>query len=151
MSFSLWTVDCSSIHAGASALGLALFNGKSPGNPGRSLFFKWIKQNLRIRTFYGYSDNAVLTQVWIAVCTYVLAAIVRKELKVEASLSPDAAGYQFERVRQRASAARHVLAISKQHAVQRPGGLPARGRPPGRHLGYPGGTAIRSPYGLSAR
>jgi hypothetical protein len=51
------------------------------------LFFKWIKQNLRIKTFYGYSDNAVRTQVWIAVCTYVLAAIVRKELKVEASLS----------------------------------------------------------------
>jgi hypothetical protein len=51
------------------------------------LFFKWIKQNLRIKTFYGYSDNAVWTQVWIAVCTYVLAAIARKELNVEASLS----------------------------------------------------------------
>jgi hypothetical protein len=51
------------------------------------LFFKWIKQNLRLKSFYGYSDNAVRTQVWIAVCTYVLAAMVRKELKLEASLS----------------------------------------------------------------
>jgi len=51
------------------------------------LFFKWIKQNLRIKTFYGYSDNAVRMQVWIAVCTYVLVAMVRKELKLEASLS----------------------------------------------------------------
>jgi hypothetical protein len=49
--------------------------------------FKWIKQNLRLKSFYGYSDNAVRTQVWIAVCTYVLAAMVRKELKLEASLS----------------------------------------------------------------
>ena len=51
------------------------------------LFFKWIKQNLKIKTFYGYSDNAVRTQVWIAVCTYLLVAIVKKELKLEASLS----------------------------------------------------------------
>jgi hypothetical protein len=51
------------------------------------LFFKWIKQNLKIKTFYGYSDNAVRTQVWIAVCVYVLVAIVKKELKLEASLS----------------------------------------------------------------
>jgi len=51
------------------------------------LFFKWIKQNLRIRHFFGTSDNAVKTQVWIAVCIYVLVAIVRKELKLELSLS----------------------------------------------------------------
>ncbi len=51
------------------------------------LFFKWIKQNLKIKTFYGYSDNAVRSQVWIAVCTYVLVAIVKKELKLEVSLS----------------------------------------------------------------
>lgn len=51
------------------------------------LFFKWIKQNLKIKTFYGYSNNAVRTQVWIAVCTYVLVVIARKELKLEASLS----------------------------------------------------------------
>jgi len=51
------------------------------------LFFKWIKQNLRIKAFYGTSDNAVKTQLWIAVCMYVLVAIVKKELKLEPSLS----------------------------------------------------------------
>jgi len=51
------------------------------------LFFKWIKQHLRIKAFYGVSVNAVKTQVWIAVCVYVLAAIVKKELRIERSLS----------------------------------------------------------------
>jgi hypothetical protein len=51
------------------------------------LFFKWIKQNLRIKNFYGTSENAVKTQVWIAISVYVLVAIVRKELKSERSLS----------------------------------------------------------------
>jgi hypothetical protein len=51
------------------------------------LFFKWIKQNLRIKHFFGTSNNAVKTQVWIAVCIYVLVAILRKELGVELSLS----------------------------------------------------------------
>jgi hypothetical protein len=51
------------------------------------LFFKWIKQNLRIKHFFGTSDNAVKTQVWIAICVYVLVAIMRKELKLELSLS----------------------------------------------------------------
>jgi hypothetical protein len=51
------------------------------------LFFKWIKQNLRIKHFFGTTDNAVKTQVWIAVCTYVLVAILRKELGLELSLS----------------------------------------------------------------
>lgn len=51
------------------------------------LFFKWIKQNLRMKHFFGTSENAVKTQVWIAVCVYVLVAIVRKELKLELSLS----------------------------------------------------------------
>ena len=51
------------------------------------LFFKWIKQNLRIKTFYGNSANAVKTQVWIAVSVYVLVAILRKELKLDRSLS----------------------------------------------------------------
>ena len=50
------------------------------------LFFKWIKQNLKIKTFYGYSDNAVRTQIWISICTYVIVAIVKKELKLEVSL-----------------------------------------------------------------
>lgn len=51
------------------------------------LFFKWIKQNLRIKAFYGNTDNAVKTQVWIAISVYVLVAIVKRELKVERSLS----------------------------------------------------------------
>jgi hypothetical protein len=50
------------------------------------LFFKWIKQHLRIKAFYGTSQNAVKTQIWIAVSVYVLVAIVRKRMGVEASL-----------------------------------------------------------------
>jgi hypothetical protein len=50
------------------------------------LFFKWIKQHLRIKAFFGTSENAVKTQVWIAVSAYVLVAIVKKRLKSEASL-----------------------------------------------------------------
>ena len=50
------------------------------------LFFKWIKQHLRIKAFYGYSENAVKTQIWIAVSVYVLVAIVKKRLALEASL-----------------------------------------------------------------
>jgi hypothetical protein len=50
------------------------------------LFFKWIKQHLRIKKFYGTSENAVKTQIWIAVSVYVLVAIVRKRLKLDASL-----------------------------------------------------------------
>jgi hypothetical protein len=51
------------------------------------LFFKWIKQHLRIKAFYGTSDNAVKTQVWIAISVYVLVAIVKKELGIDRSLS----------------------------------------------------------------
>ena len=50
------------------------------------LFFKWIKQHLRIKAFYGTSENAVKTQIWIAVSVYVPVAIVRKRLELEASL-----------------------------------------------------------------
>ena len=50
------------------------------------LFFKWIKQHLRIKAFYGTSENAVKTQIWIAVSVYVLVAIIRKRLEMEASL-----------------------------------------------------------------
>jgi hypothetical protein len=50
------------------------------------LFFKWIKQHLRIKAFYGTSENAVKTQIWIAVCVYVLVAIVKKRLRLNASL-----------------------------------------------------------------
>jgi IS4 transposase len=50
------------------------------------LFFKWIKQYLRIKQFYGTSENAVKTQIWIAVSVYMLVAIVKKKLQLEASL-----------------------------------------------------------------
>jgi hypothetical protein len=50
------------------------------------LFFKWIKQHLRIKKFYGTSENAVKTQIWIAVSVYVLVAIVKKRLGLDASL-----------------------------------------------------------------
>jgi IS4 transposase len=50
------------------------------------LFFKWIKQHLRIKAFYGTSENAVKTQIWIAVSVYVLVAIVRKRLGLKVSL-----------------------------------------------------------------
>ena len=50
------------------------------------LFFRWIKQHLRIKAFYGTSENAVKTQIWIAISIYVLVAIVRKRLGIEASL-----------------------------------------------------------------
>ncbi len=51
------------------------------------LFFKWIKQNLKIKSFYGTTVNAVKTQIWIAICAYVLVAIIKKELKIERSLN----------------------------------------------------------------
>ena len=50
------------------------------------LFFKWIKQHLKIKSFYGTSENAVKTQIWIAICVYLLVAIVKKRLKIEVSL-----------------------------------------------------------------
>jgi len=50
------------------------------------LFFKWIKQNLRIKTFYGTSENAVKAQIWIAISVYLLVAIMKKRLKIRASL-----------------------------------------------------------------
>jgi IS4 transposase len=50
------------------------------------LFFKWIKQHLRIKAFYGISENAVKTQLWIAISVYLLIAIIRKRLKLDISL-----------------------------------------------------------------
>lgn len=50
------------------------------------LFFKWIKQHLRIKAFYGTSRNAVYTQIWIAICMYLLVAIVKKKMKLEPPL-----------------------------------------------------------------
>jgi len=51
------------------------------------LFFKWIKQNLRIKAFYGTSENAVKTQIWIAVSVYVLVAIIKKRLRIKRTLN----------------------------------------------------------------
>jgi uncharacterized membrane protein len=51
------------------------------------LFFKWIKQHLRIRSFYGRSENAVRIQIWSAICTYLMVAIVRKQLNLQKSLN----------------------------------------------------------------
>jgi hypothetical protein len=51
------------------------------------LFFKWIKQHLRIKAFYGTSENAVKTQIWIAISVYVLVAILKKELRLDRSLN----------------------------------------------------------------
>jgi hypothetical protein len=50
------------------------------------LFFKWIKQHLRIKVFYGTSENAVKTQIWIAISVYVLVAIIKKRLNLDPSL-----------------------------------------------------------------
>ena len=50
------------------------------------LFFKWVKQHLRIKRFYGTSENAVKSQIWIAVSVYVLVAIVKKRLNISCSL-----------------------------------------------------------------
>ncbi len=50
------------------------------------IFFKWIKQHLRIKSFYGTSENAVKTQIWIAISTYVLVAIMKKRLRMDLSL-----------------------------------------------------------------
>lgn len=50
------------------------------------LFFKWIKQHLKIKIFWGETENAVKTQIWIAVCTYLMVAIAKKELKIERNL-----------------------------------------------------------------
>ena len=50
------------------------------------LFFKWIKQHLRIKAFYGTSENSVKNQIWIAISVYVLVAIIKKRLKLDMSL-----------------------------------------------------------------
>ena len=52
----------------------------------RQLFFRWIKQNLRIKSFYGTSENAVRTQIWVAITVYALVAIIKKRLPLELPL-----------------------------------------------------------------
>ena len=51
------------------------------------LFFKWIKQNLRVKKFYGNSENAVKVQIWIAVCDYLIIAILKKTLNIEPGMN----------------------------------------------------------------
>ncbi len=51
------------------------------------LFFKWIKQHLRIKAFYGTSENTIKTQIWIAISIYVLVAILKKELNLDRNLN----------------------------------------------------------------
>lgn len=51
------------------------------------LFFKWIKQHLKVKKFWGEIENAVKTQIWIAICNYLLMASIKKELKIEKSLN----------------------------------------------------------------
>ena len=50
------------------------------------LFFRWIKQNLRIKSFYGTSENAVRTQIWVAITVYILFAIIKKRLDLQVPL-----------------------------------------------------------------
>ena len=50
------------------------------------LFFKWVKGHLKIKVFWGESENAVRTQIWVAVCTYLMVAIIRKECRIERSM-----------------------------------------------------------------
>jgi hypothetical protein len=50
------------------------------------LLFKWIKQHLKIKSFWGQSENAVKTQVWISICTYLMVALVKKQFNIERSL-----------------------------------------------------------------
>jgi len=50
------------------------------------LFFKWIKQHLRIKSFVGYTENALRCQIWIALCVYLLVAIIKRELRIERSI-----------------------------------------------------------------
>lgn len=52
----------------------------------RQLFFKWIKQHLKVKSFYGQSENAVKTQIWIAISSYVIFAIAKKRLELQHSL-----------------------------------------------------------------
>ena len=66
-------------------MGTGPFEGPSYGQCARNLF-KWIKQHLRIKSFFGTSENAVKSQIWIAVSVYVLVAIIKKRLDLPVSL-----------------------------------------------------------------
>ena len=57
------------------------------------LFFKWIKQHLRIKAFYGTTENALKTQIWIAISIYVLVAIIKKRLQIWKAASTEFYGF----------------------------------------------------------
>ena len=80
---------CADLESKANKSNMSISHHYSPGYVKwdiSELFFKWIKQHLRIKAFYGTSENAVKTQIWIAVSVYVLVAIIKKRLKIETSL-----------------------------------------------------------------
>ena len=73
--------------SGSEGEGLETGSGSAPRQPfTRQIFFKWIKQHLRIKKFFGTSENAVKTQIWIAVSAYVLVAIMKKRLQIDMTL-----------------------------------------------------------------
>ena len=78
-----WSTGLSTVRKPTPRMGLAKHQGLAHT---RQLFFKWIKMHLRIKRFLATSQNAVRSQIWCAVATYVLIAIVKKELKLDASL-----------------------------------------------------------------
>ena len=79
------------------------------------LFFKWIKQHLRIKAFYGTSENAVKTQIWIAVSIYVLVAIVRKRLGLDSESLPNSTDFEHHAFRENA----HFTGASKHSTPSR--------------------------------
>src|SRR5438552_18657801 len=62
------------------------------------LFFKWIKQHLRLRAFYGRSENAVRCQIWTAICAYLLVAILKKRIGVEEKFERDFADHECRNI-----------------------------------------------------
>jgi len=80
------------------------------------LFFKWIKQYLRIKRFFGTSENAVKTQIWIAVSVYVLVAIVKKRLALY--FATDIVGHAFREDALTASLSKHRLQFRQHHHQQ---------------------------------
>jgi hypothetical protein len=104
------------------------------------LFFKWIKLHLRIKRFYGTSENAVRTQIWIAISVYVLEAIVKKQLKLGVSLAYAVTDLVVDALREVVAVSPSIRIASvayvepgqsfpRKRAKKRPGGCP-----PGRFL-----------------
>ena len=84
----------------------------------RQLFFKWIKQHLRIKAFYGTSENAVKTQIWIAISVYVLVAIVKKTIKVGCKPLHYSTDFECHPFRKNAA---YTSTYDSKHAKRKPG------------------------------